>query len=239
MPAPARGLILRRVLMAKMRRRLRLLVAVAVAVACGGAGAAAVFLLSNQAITGSVRVSVPDDVYARLKPHPRLVEPVAGDTAGVATEVPDPTAARRRAVEPRAGGAAAGPPSDAEVRRELAQVRRAQQSAGGAPAFENPPGVGPVAPFQPAAGWHTSVASVFRDYGLPLACGGRLAPNQLGVAHRSAPCGALITFRYAGRVVRVPVIDRGPYIAGREWDLTGATAQLLGFPGLDFIDWSV
>jgi hypothetical protein len=226
--------------MAKMRRRLRLLVAAAVAaVVCAGAGAAAIFLLSNRAITGSVSVSVPDDVYARLKPHPRLVEPVAGDTAGVATEVPSPSAGGPRVVEPRAGGAAAGPPSDAEVRRELAQLQRAQRSAGAAPAFENPPGVGPVAPFQPAAGWHTSVASVFRDYGLPLACGGRLAPNQLGVAHRSAPCGALITFRYAGRVVRVPVIDRGPYIPGREWDLTGATADLLGFPGLDFIDWSV
>jgi rare lipoprotein A (peptidoglycan hydrolase) len=35
------------------------------------------------------------------------------------------------------------------------------------------------------------------------------------------------------------VIDRGPYIAGREWDLTGATAELLGFNGLDFIDWTV
>nr|MDQ4040982.1 septal ring lytic transglycosylase RlpA family protein [Actinomycetota bacterium] len=128
-----------------------------------------------------------------------------------------------------------GPPSDAEVRRELAQLRRARRQS----EFRNPPGVGPVAPFEPAEGWHSSVASVYRDYGGPLACGGRLARTQLGVAHRSAPCGALITFRYRGRVVRVAVIDRGPYIAGREWDLTGATAEALGFPGLDFIDWTV
>src|SRR5919198_2163548 len=236
MPPPCGGLILPRVLLSRMRRRTWVLAVVAVVVACGGAAAGALLLLADQAITGSVRVSVPDDVYARLKPHPRLVEPVAGEP-GVATEVPDPNAAQRRAVEPRAGGADEGPPSDAEVRRQLAEVRRAQRGAGGGgAAFENPPGVGPVAPFQPAAGWHTSVASVYTDYGGPLACGGRLAPNQLGVAHRSAPCGALITFRYAGRVVRVPVIDRGPYIAGREWDLTGATAQALGFPGLDFID---
>jgi rare lipoprotein A len=26
------------------------------------------------------------------------------------------------------------------------------------------------------------------------------------------------------------VIDRGPYVAGREWDLTGATKRALGFP---------
>jgi rare lipoprotein A (peptidoglycan hydrolase) len=149
-------------------------------------------------------------------------------------------------VEPQVGGPAAAapreragrPPSDEQVRRDLAQVRKESKRAA-APAFVNPAGVGPVAPFEPAEGWHTSVASVYTDYGGPLACGGRLARNQLGVAHRSAPCGSLITFRYGGRVVRVPVIDRGPYIAGREWDLTGATAELLGFNGLDFIDWSV
>jgi rare lipoprotein A (peptidoglycan hydrolase) len=31
--------------------------------------------------------------------------------------------------------------------------------------------------------------------------------------------------------VRVPVIDRGPFVAGREYDLTQATAQRLGFQG--------
>jgi rare lipoprotein A (peptidoglycan hydrolase) len=34
------------------------------------------------------------------------------------------------------------------------------------------------------------------------------------------------------------VIDRGPYIAGREWDLTGATADALAFPGLGQIQWA-
>jgi rare lipoprotein A (peptidoglycan hydrolase) len=29
----------------------------------------------------------------------------------------------------------------------------------------------------------------------------------------------------------VPVIDRGPYVRGREWDLTQATAKALGVPG--------
>jgi rare lipoprotein A (peptidoglycan hydrolase) len=31
--------------------------------------------------------------------------------------------------------------------------------------------------------------------------------------------------------VRVRVIDRGPYVAGREFDLTQATARRLGFHG--------
>ena len=33
------------------------------------------------------------------------------------------------------------------------------------------------------------------------------------------------------RVLRVRVIDRGPYVGGREYDLTAATARKLGFSG--------
>jgi rare lipoprotein A (peptidoglycan hydrolase) len=29
----------------------------------------------------------------------------------------------------------------------------------------------------------------------------------------------------------VPVVDRGPYVAGREYDLTEATKRALGFEG--------
>jgi rare lipoprotein A (peptidoglycan hydrolase) len=40
----------------------------------------------------------------------------------------------------------------------------------------------------------------------------------------------MVTLRYRGHRVRVPVIDRGPYVAGREYDLTTATKQALHFP---------
>jgi len=66
-------------------------------------------------------------------------------------------------------------------------------------------------------------------YGNTLGCGGTLAPSTLGVAHKTLPCGTRVTFRYRGRSVRVPVVDRGPYVGGREWDLTSATRQRLGF----------
>jgi rare lipoprotein A (peptidoglycan hydrolase) len=92
---------------------------------------------------------------------------------------------------------------------------------------------------EPKSGHRVSVASVFRDYGLGLACGGLLTPTMLGVAHKTAPCGTMINFSYGGRALRLAVIDRGPYIAGREWDLTGAAADALGFPGLGPITWSV
>jgi hypothetical protein len=223
----------------KSRRRLVGAIAVGVAALAGAAAAFSLLWLSPREAPGRAIATVGDDYYANLKHRPKLVEPQAGDVNGAVS-------GSYKVVEPPAGGSAAaaptapggGPPSDAQVKRDLAQARRETKRAA-APAFVNPAGVGPVAPFQPSGGWHTSVASVYTDYGGPLACGGRLAPNQLGVAHKSAPCGALITFRYGGRIVRVPVIDRGPYIAGREWDLTGATAKLLGFNGLDFIDWSV
>jgi rare lipoprotein A len=68
-------------------------------------------------------------------------------------------------------------------------------------------------------------------YGNSLSCGGRLSPGTLGVAHKRLPCGTKVTFRYRGRSVRVPVVDRGPYVGGREYDLTSATKQRLGFKG--------
>jgi rare lipoprotein A len=68
-------------------------------------------------------------------------------------------------------------------------------------------------------------------YGNRLACGGTLGAGTLGVAHKTLPCGAKVTLKRGARTVRVPVVDRGPYVGGREYDLTAATAQRLGFRG--------
>src|SRR5438270_681347 len=62
-----------------------------------------------------------------------------------------------------------------------------------------------------------------------LACGGSLSSSTLGVASRTLPCGTLVTLRYGSRTIRVPVVDRGPFVAGREFDLTEATKRALGF----------
>ena len=66
-------------------------------------------------------------------------------------------------------------------------------------------------------------------YGNRLACGGRLSRGTVGVAHKSLPCGTKITLHLRGRTVRTKVIDRGPYVGGRVYDLTAATKQKLGF----------
>lgn len=60
------------------------------------------------------------------------------------------------------------------------------------------------------------------------ACGVPFKSTTIGVAHRSLPCGTRVTFSYRGQTIVVPVIDRGPYIAGRDWDLTIAAARAIG-----------
>jgi rare lipoprotein A len=65
-------------------------------------------------------------------------------------------------------------------------------------------------------------------FGNRTACGATLRHRTLGVAHKRLPCGTKIALRYRGRTVVVPVIDRGPYSRGVEYDLTEATARKLG-----------
>jgi hypothetical protein len=66
-------------------------------------------------------------------------------------------------------------------------------------------------------------------YGNRLGCGGRLSPSTVGVAHKSLPCGTKVLFRYRGRTATLRVIDRGPYVGGRTWDLTAGAKRKLGF----------
>jgi rare lipoprotein A (peptidoglycan hydrolase) len=93
------------------------------------------------------------------------------------------------------------------------------------------PGVAPWRVSGKVAVYHPAMASYYGPglYGSALACGGTLSPGKLGVANKTLPCGTRVTLRYRGRSVTVPVIDRGPYVAGREYDLTAATKSRLGF----------
>jgi hypothetical protein len=66
-------------------------------------------------------------------------------------------------------------------------------------------------------------------YGKQTYCGQLLTPLLLGVAHRTLPCGTPVALLYQRREIIVPVVDRGPFHAGYDWDLTQATADALGF----------
>lgn len=101
---------------------------------------------------------------------------------------------------------------------------------------------------QPAAGsidknpwrWDSNVSWYGPTfYGKRTACGLAMSQALLGVAHRSLPCGTLITFRNPenGRSITLPVVDRGPYVYGRDWDLTGGACIALGHCYTGFFQW--
>jgi rare lipoprotein A len=69
------------------------------------------------------------------------------------------------------------------------------------------------------------------------ACGSTLSEGTLGVANKTLPCGTRVTFHYGGHTVTARVVDRGPYVAGREWDLTPAVKARLHFPSTGTV-WS-
>jgi rare lipoprotein A (peptidoglycan hydrolase) len=75
----------------------------------------------------------------------------------------------------------------------------------------------------------TSIATWFGPgmYGQRTACGQTLTPAVVGVANRTLPCGTLVRISYSGHAIVVPVLDRGPYAHGANWDLTAGAAQAL------------
>jgi rare lipoprotein A len=113
----------------------------------------------------------------------------------------------------------------------------AQASPGGAsPVASSPAGQDLVfSPFRSAgASWYGPGL-----YGDKTACGQTLRATTIGVAHRSLPCGTMVKFVYDGHAVVAPVIDRGPYVKGRAWDLTAATSEALEFEGVGMVHYAV
>ncbi len=76
-------------------------------------------------------------------------------------------------------------------------------------------------------------------YGHGTACGQKLTKGLVGVAHRTLPCGTLLEFRNPenGRVVTAAVIDRGPFVSGRIWDLSHGLCDRLNHCHTGAIEW--
>jgi len=70
-------------------------------------------------------------------------------------------------------------------------------------------------------------ASWYSIGGGQVACQGASGRAKYGVAHKTLPCGTMVSLRYRGRSVRAKVVDRGPFVGGREFDLTGPTKVAL------------
>lgn len=74
--------------------------------------------------------------------------------------------------------------------------------------------------------------------GSPTASGEPYRPDGRTAAHRSLPLGTELLVSYGGRQTVVRVNDRGPYVAGRDLDLSRGAAQEIGLTsaGADAVD---
>jgi rare lipoprotein A len=76
--------------------------------------------------------------------------------------------------------------------------------------------------------------------GLPTASGEPFNPYGYTAAHKTMPLGTDLVVSYAGRSVQVTVNDRGPYVGGRELDLSQGAAEYIGLTqaGVDYVEYS-
>jgi hypothetical protein len=92
-----------------------------------------------------------------------------------------------------------------------------------------PPGAGP---------WHSVLAAPYTPKpGKRGACNVVITKDTVGVAHPILPCGIKLYVEYNGKQELVQVVDRGPAVPGREFDLTRALARELGVHGTQTIRW--
>lgn len=68
--------------------------------------------------------------------------------------------------------------------------------------------------------------------GSPTASGEPFDPEGYTAAHKSLPLGTQLRVSRGGESVRVTVNDRGPYVAGRDLDLSLAAAREIGLTGV-------
>ena len=125
----------------------------------------------------------------------------------------------------------------------LGGISVAQAATGGASSYAGYGGSSPAgeelafsSPMRMAgASWYGGKSM----WGRQTACGETLHRNTLGVAHKTLPCGTTVKFVYHGHVLVTQVIDRGPYVRGRAWDLTEAAGKVLGLAGVGRVRYAV
>lgn len=90
-------------------------------------------------------------------------------------------------------------------------------------------------------GWQRAKVSWYGPgfIGNTMAGGGTLEWGSMVVAHRSLAFGTRIEFAYNGNTCVAVVMDRGPYVGGRVFDLGPGTAAALGFSGVGVVDYRI
>jgi len=103
-----------------------------------------------------------------------------------------------------------------------------------APEPSTPKTTGTSSPQPAASGWKSARVSNYGpgSYGHRTADGTTVTKDSMIVAHKTLPFGTLVEFEYGGRRAVAVVADRGPYVAGREFDLGPGVARTLGLNGV-------
>jgi rare lipoprotein A (peptidoglycan hydrolase) len=91
----------------------------------------------------------------------------------------------------------------------------------------------------PGADWYHSLAAPYpaSTKRVRTSCGQPLGRKTLGVAHPVLPCGVKLFIAYNDKIVLTQVVDRGPSVPGREFDITRALAARLGLKGTQQVRW--
>ena len=86
---------------------------------------------------------------------------------------------------------------------------------------------------QPSVGGELWMASYYgySHAGLPTASGEPFSPEGFTAAHKTLPFGTQLRVGYGGNSTVVTVNDRGPYVDGRDVDLSQAAAETIGLTG--------
>jgi rare lipoprotein A (peptidoglycan hydrolase) len=101
-----------------------------------------------------------------------------------------------------------------------------------------------AAPVRAASTWHSAMASSFGVgdglIGNGMACGSKLTASVMAVANRSLACGTSVRIKIGSSVVVAKVMDRGPWVSGRTFDLAPAVCHALNScRGVFRIEWQV
>ena len=100
-------------------------------------------------------------------------------------------------------------------------------------------GDGKASPLPQPVRWTKALAAPYTPSAKrPTACGQRVDQRTVGVAHPVLPCGVKIFIQFNGKEILTQVIDKGPAVPGREFDVTKALANRIGLDGVEQVEWA-
>ncbi|MGI8427053.1 MAG: RlpA-like double-psi beta-barrel domain-containing protein [Actinomycetota bacterium] len=158
-----------------------------------------------------------------------IQEAMAAEKAVLAARAEAAAAAARAAAKAAAQQAQAPKvcsPGSAAQNAKLAALLNWYAPAAGAEPFMPPKLSGTDVTFNGAASWYGPGFE-----GCRASSGSTFQSSQMTAASLSLPFGALIKVSSGGKAVVVVITDRGPYIPGRDIDLSKAAAQAIGMGG--------